>query len=134
MLHVVSTIVLILIGIGLYYRRQRSMHWKFMAAAFAIDVALVFYIELTRHAVETVATQVKPFIWFHALISVLVLVLYVALAVLGRKMLAGAPVAIAAGAGMSMPTDNSHLKHLHRNLGIAFCVLRGLNYVTALMM
>ena len=45
---------------------------KLMIAAFATDVLLVLYIEITRHAVETVVTTVRPLIWFHAGISLAV--------------------------------------------------------------
>jgi len=133
MLHLASTMVLVLIAVGLYYRHQPNMHWKFMTSAFVTDVVLVLYIELTRHAVETVTTQVKPLVWFHALVSTSVLVLYVAMIVLGRKLLAAPATALASNVG---PIDAGHsqqTRNLHRNLGMAFCVVRLLNYVTAFM-
>lgn len=130
MLHVASTIVLAVIGLGLYFRRRRpDLHWRIMASAFAIDLFLVLYIEITRHAVETVVTQVKPFIWLHAGISLSVLVLYVLMLGLGRRLL----LASASVGGSSAPPDDQ-VRAMHRNLGMVFCVMRGLNYVTALLL
>ncbi|MBI3410435.1 MAG: hypothetical protein HY040_19015 [Planctomycetes bacterium] len=130
MLHVVSTMVLVLIGLGLYYRRQTSIHWKLMTGAFVTDFALVLYIELTRHAVEATVTQVRPFVWFHAAISTTVLVLYVVLITLGRR-LATVP---ATAARLSLDHKHHQTRSLHRNLGMTFCVFRMMNYATALML
>lgn len=41
MLHLISTAVLVLIGFGLANRRRPGLHWKIMATAFAIDLAMV---------------------------------------------------------------------------------------------
>jgi hypothetical protein len=129
MLHLASTLVLFMIAGGLYWRRQPNLHWKFMTAAFLTDLALVLYIELTRHAVETVATQIKPLVWIHAAISTSVLILYVAMIVLGRRLL----TTPATNTGVKVDHDPAQTRAMHRNLGMAFCVLRVLNYVTAFM-
>jgi uncharacterized membrane protein YozB (DUF420 family) len=117
-LHVASTAVLVLICAGLWVRkRNRQLHLKLMITAFASDVLLVLYIELTRHAVEEVAAQIRPMIWFHAGVSLAVLVCYVLMILLGRPMLAG----------------RYETRTLHRTVGVAFVVLRSLNYVTSYM-
>lgn len=114
-LHLISSAVLLLIAIGFRYRRDPAMHVRLMTAAFAVDLALVLYIEGTRQAVETVVTHTAPLVWFHAGVSTLVLALYVAQLTVGRRMLAG----------------RSTSRRLHIALGLTFCVARGLNYATA---
>jgi putative Ca2+/H+ antiporter (TMEM165/GDT1 family) len=117
-LHVASTIVLVVIALGLWYRRRnRRAHLWLMLSAFTADVLLVLYIELTRHAVETVATKIKPIIWFHAGVSLAVLVCYVLMILLGRPMLVG----------------RYETRKLHFIVGVTFVVLRSLNYVTSYM-
>ena len=118
MLHLTSTGVLVLVAAGLWFRKRRPLiHLRLMVAAFATDVLLVLYIEMTRHAVEKVAAQVRPLIWFHAGVSLAVLVCYVLMILLGRPMLAG----------------RHDTRTLHRIVGMAFVVLRSLNYVTSFM-
>jgi uncharacterized membrane protein YozB (DUF420 family) len=51
MLHVISSIVLVILAIGVWFRRCPEVHMKFMTCAFVLDIALVLYIEMTRHAV-----------------------------------------------------------------------------------
>jgi hypothetical protein len=133
MLHVISTLVLFILAAGIYFRRRPEIHLKVMTSAFLIDLGLVLYIELTRQAVESVVTQVKPLTWFHAAISLSVLVLYVVQIVLGRRLLAARSASLATSAGPISTGDPAHTRNLHRNLGITFCVFRILNYVTAFM-
>lgn len=116
--HLASTGVLLLIARGLYLRhRNRVAHARAMLAAFCIDVLLVVYIEVARGAVETVAGSTDPIVLFHAAVSIVVLGLYVALVLLGRKVLHG----------------EARLTTAHRNCGMAFVVLRTANYVTAFL-
>jgi uncharacterized membrane protein YozB (DUF420 family) len=117
MLHVVSAIVMVLIGIGLYFRRRPAWHMRIMTCAFVMDLLLVVYIEATRGAVERVATTFRVMIWVHALISLGVLVCYALMIWLGRRALSG----------------NRASKTTHRNMGMTFVVLRSLNYATAFM-
>jgi hypothetical protein len=133
MLHIVSTIVVLLIAAGLYYRRRAAVHLRYMTAAFLLDLSLVIYIEATRHAVEQVATGVRPLVYFHAGVSLATMVLYVIQIVLGRQLLA-ARTAAATDAATIAPVDAARTRHVHRLLGITFCVVRGLNYVTSFML
>ncbi|MCH8268460.1 MAG: hypothetical protein IH846_13160, partial [Acidobacteria bacterium] len=48
MLHIASTLVLVLIVAGLYNRRRPQWHLRFMLSAFVVDLMLVLYIEATR--------------------------------------------------------------------------------------
>lgn len=114
-LHAVSAVVILLVAAGLWHRRTPPVHMRFMYAAFALDLALVLYIEGTRHAVETAATTVRPIVWFHAAVSLGVLALYVAQLSLGRRLQAGRPAS----------------RQRHMAFGLAFVLMRGLNFVTA---
>jgi hypothetical protein len=118
MLHLLSSIVVLLIGAGLWLRHRRpDLHLRLMTAAFVCDLLLVVYIEATRHAVETVVGRGTSLIWFHATVSTLVIVAYVAQIALGRRMLAG----------VRAP------RRVHMVLGITFVTLRSLNYITSYM-
>jgi uncharacterized membrane protein YozB (DUF420 family) len=113
-----STAALVFVAAGLLLRRRRpEWHLKLMMAAFAIDLGLVVYIEATRRAVEKVAFEGHALLWFHAAVSVGVVVCYAAMIGLGRRLLVG----------------EATVRHLHRNLGVLFCVLRLLNYVTSFL-
>ncbi|MBZ5541936.1 MAG: hypothetical protein LAN61_15580 [Acidobacteriia bacterium] len=118
MLHLASTLVLLLVAAGLWIRKRNPQwHQRLMIAAFGSDLLLVLYIEFTRHAVEKVVSRVRPLVWFHAGVSLAVLVCYVLMILLGRPMLAG----------------RYETRALHRVLGITFVVLRSLNYATSYM-
>lgn len=115
----ISTFVLILIALGLKFRHNRTRHIALMLAAFFIDFGLVLSIELNRHAVEKLVLQQVPmFTVVHALISLTVLVLYVLQMVFGFKLL----------------KDQPNARSVHKKLGMAFIVMRLLNYVTSLML
>ena len=116
--HVVSTIALALIALGLLMlRRSPKAHVACMLGAFALDVALVLYIELTRGAIEQ-AVKVPPALMsFHIAVSVATLVLYVVQIWLGAKLLKGQQASRAT----------------HKWCGIAFLVCRLANYVTSFM-
>jgi uncharacterized membrane protein YozB (DUF420 family) len=116
MLHVLSTVVLVIVAVAFWLRKRRNaIHIRLMISAFLIDLFLVLYIEITRQAVQKVVASTRPLIWFHAGVSVAVLVCYVAMIQLGRGLLAGHPNA----------------RKWHRMLGLTFVVMRGLNYVTS---
>ena len=118
MLHLISTLVLLLIAFGVHYRRRPRIHLRFMLAAFAVDLGLVLYIEVTRHAVERVAGQTMGLLLgCHVAVSVAVLCAYVLQIQLGRRILHGFTAS----------------RSLHVRLGLTFCTLRLLNYVTSFM-
>ena len=117
MLHTVSTLVLLLIAAGIYFRKQTWIHLRLMLTAFVIDLSLVVYIEATRHVVEKVSHHTGLLLWFHVLVSLAVLIAYVAQIQLGRRILNG-----------SVASRGLHLK-----LGLTFCTLRLVNYITSFM-
>lgn len=117
MLHLLSTVVVLLVIAGILLRRNPAAHVRVMTAAFLVDLGIVLYIESTRHAIDRVTGPAGPLIWFHAGISTLVLLAYIGQITMGRRMLAGRPSS----------------RQAHIALGVAFCLLRGTNYVTAFM-
>jgi uncharacterized membrane protein YozB (DUF420 family) len=116
MLHLISTSVLVIIAVGFWLRRRRNpIHIRLMISAFLIDLCLLLYIEYSRHAVQKVVASTRPLVWFHATVSVVVLLCYVLMIQLGRGVLAG----------------NAMARRRHQMLGIVFVVLRSLNYITS---
>lgn len=116
LLKLLSFVVCLIILAGLYYRRNRRLHARLMMSAFIIDMALVLYIELTRKAVETAIGPMHPFVAFHVIVSVVVVVLYLVQIYLGFKM-------------MRKPACSPKL---HGRIGMVFVVLRLANFVTSL--
>lgn len=145
MLHLISTLVLLILGAGVYYRRKQEVHKILMVTAFALDVSLLLYIELTRSAVATVASGPKSIVWIHAAISLVVLGLYIVQLGLGRKLLINLAFAPASSVSQTSSATSQSLtsgatwnddstRKLHRNLGIAFLTFRVLNYATAFLL
>lgn len=118
MLHLASSLVVVLLAAGLWFRHRRpNLHLRMMISAFVIDLFLVLYVEISRHAVEKVVARVSPMIWFHAGVSLGVLLCYVLMILLGRGVLAG----------------QANSRKWHFGVGMTFVALRGLNYVTSYM-
>ncbi len=137
MFYLFSTLVLVIIAAGLYFRRKVKLHIPLMLAAFVIDLSLVLIIEFQRAAVEKVASNVMAgtdyFLIFHASISLLVLVLYVLLMRSGYKIykaLYSLKLDAAQFAELRLKMQTDYL--LHRNLAFAFVILRLVNFVTSL--
>jgi hypothetical protein len=116
MLHFLSTLVLIGIGVGLWFRRRNPQyHMPIMVGCFVADVSLVLWIELNRHAVETVVKSIKPIVLVHAGISLTTIVCYLALL----------------GLGFGLFRGNGRLRLTHKRVGMTFMTFRLLNYATA---
>lgn len=87
-----------------------------MTLAFALDIALLLYVELSRQAIEqTVAKPPGAILLVHVLLATFTLALYPFLIYSGGKVLAGGD------------------RHKHRRLAIPFMLARGLVVVTAWM-
>ena len=114
-----STLILILIYIGLYYRQFPSRHVKIMASAITWDILLVLQIELTRGAIGKASkAMTNPMLLnFHVTIAVTTILLYFALIYTGRKMLA----------------NNYEVQKLHKFLGMTAVILRTATYITSYM-
>lgn len=110
-----QTLVLLLISIGLYFRKVNRIHIPVMIAAFLIDLGMVLYLELNRAAVEQVIGGVEGLLLFHVIVSTLVVVLYVALFVTGFRLFKKVTLS----------------PKLHRTLAMAFVLGRLINYITS---
>ncbi len=116
MLFLFSSFVLTILIVGYLFRRRRQLHITLMSTAFALDVGLVLWIEIQRHAVEQlVMQQVTPFVWFHASVSLIVLLLYGVLIFLGINILKNNPWAWT----------------WHKRVAVAFALCRCTNYITS---
>ncbi|HEY9686852.1 MAG TPA: hypothetical protein V6C52_07765 [Coleofasciculaceae cyanobacterium] len=118
----ISTLVLIIIVVGLKYRRRPKIHVPCMSLAFALDVALLLYVEWSAHAINTFAKEfTQPthggLLFFHVAVSLLMVILYIALILSGKQMLNG---------------DRTRLT-LHRNMAGIFLICRLANYITSFM-
>ena len=114
-LPVLSTVVLVLIALGLKYRKVNRIHIPLMLSAFAIDLGMVVWLEFNRLAVEKVVGGVSGLLLFHVIVSIGVVILYVALISTGMKLFKKVTLSPA----------------LHRNLAVAFVIGRLINYVTS---
>jgi len=118
MFHAISTLVLLLLAAGFLSRRRRRIHIPIMLAAFGLDLSLVLAIEITRGAIRKATTAPPPLLLFHVLVSVLALVFYGAMYVLGRRVQSGA----------------EQLRPWHRRTALVFGACRATNYVTSWML
>jgi hypothetical protein len=112
-----STLILILLYVGVYFRRNRSRHVKLMSCGIIWDILLVLQIEITRHAIEK-ASQFQsnsPLLNFHVSIAVATVLLYFCLIYFGRKLLKG----------------ENQWRKIHRHLGLITMILRTTVYVTS---
>ncbi|MFZ4712422.1 MAG: DUF420 domain-containing protein [Bacteriovoracaceae bacterium] len=114
-----STVILLLIYVGVYYRKKRDKHVKMMASAIIWDVLLILQIEITRQAV---AKALKPesnsaLLNFHILIAVITVILYCAMFYTGRKML----------------KNDYSVRSKHKAMGIITVVLRTSTYITSFL-
>ena len=109
--------MLLLILAGLWNRRRPHRHLTFMITAFTVDLALILYIELTRDAVQQLSGGAPPLLWFHVGVSVAVVLSYIGMILLGRRLL----------------RREAGVRSVHRKLGLTFCVLRTVNYITSFM-
>ncbi|MDD9898800.1 MAG: hypothetical protein OXU45_07365 [Candidatus Melainabacteria bacterium] len=120
MFKILSPISVILIALGLIFRKDRTKHVPLMLSAFTVDFILLIWIEFANHAVEKVAAEVQSpdmngFTIFHASISTVVLILYGLLIYTGTKVL----------------KDKEAVIKLHRILAYLFIAFKLANFVTA---
>jgi hypothetical protein len=114
--HLVSTLVLVLIGLGLSLRKQPRRHALCMRLAFAIDLTLVLYLEVARQAVETaIAGGGGWLLPLHVTVSVLAALGWGLQLWLGQRLLRGQTV----------------LRVRHIQVGLFFLAARLVNYITS---
>jgi uncharacterized membrane protein YozB (DUF420 family) len=112
----ISTLVLVCIGVGLWWRRVPTRHWPLMLTAFTLDLGLVVYLEGSRNAVERALSHPPLLVQIHAAISVMVLACWVAMIRLGWLTL----------------HRQQGRRRWHRGLAVVFVTLRITTYVTSL--
>jgi hypothetical protein len=113
--HIWSAIVLGILTIGILKRHQQTLHIKLMATAMVLDLALVGYIEFNRKAIATAMQPPHPFVTFHVVMSVIVVLLYFVQAGLGRKLKNG----------------DEKLRKFHKWSGWTLYLLRWGNFITS---
>lgn len=116
-LQIVSTGVLGLIGLGVWQRRNPPVHRALMLLAFAVDLGMVLFIELSRHAVDQAVSTHRPLLRFHVAVSTLALAAYLVQLALGWRLV----------------RHSTASRVWHFRVGITFVVLRLTNYVTSFL-
>lgn len=114
-----STLIVGLMIFGVMKRRQRSLHVKTMVSVIVWDILLVLQIELNRGALAKAVGVAKNY-WllnFHVSIAVTTVIIYFALIMTGRKILAG----------------NNEIRTNHKKLGFSALILRLITYITSFM-
>ena len=117
MFHTISTVVVILLVIGLAVRKNKKVHVPLMISAFSVDLASVVAIEISRGAIQKAVTAPPPLLIFHVLVSVAALAFYGVMFFLGERVRSGA----------------THLRPWHRRTAWVFGACRAANYVTSWM-
>jgi len=125
--HLISTLVVIALVVGVALRRHRRIHPKIMIGAFLTDLGLLLWIELHHHALRQAAEATglihaevanRGILLFHIWVSTMTLVLYAVLMVLGYRLLRG----------------NENVRRYHRGCAVAFLVFRFTNWVTSFLL
>ncbi len=112
-----SVLIFSLLCFGFMKRKDRSRHVPIMAAVIVWDLLLVLQIELNRGAVlkASEALTNPMMLNIHVALAVTCVVLYLALAFSGRKLL----------------KNIFELRGMHRNIGVSVLILRLLTLITS---
>ncbi len=112
-----SFFILSMILIGVYLRRKRKLHVKFMLSAIVWDILLVLQIELNRSAIAKASKALNNtmILNIHVSLAVLTVLFYFAMLYTGKRFLEG---------------DNK-IRPLHKKLGWTTVTLRILTFVTS---
>lgn len=113
-----SFCILMIMIVGIYFRRNRSRHIKLMATAMIWDVLLILQIELSRSAILKASKALSnPMILnIHVSIAVTTVVLYGIMIYTGRKLLRG-----------------ENIRKQHRFLGYTTFCMRVLTFATSFL-
>lgn len=106
-----------IMAFGIYHKRNRSLHVKIMSSAMIWDVILILQIELSRSAIEKASkVMTNPMMLkIHLFFAISCVLLYIAMVITGRKLLAG---------------DNE-IRNKHKILGMTTFAFRILTFVTS---
>lgn len=119
--HALAIFGLLLVVLGLWYRRTPEKHVPLMATAFLIDLLLLVRVELAYHALENVvsgSSGINPSLfWTHIIVSTLTGILYCVLI----------------GSGVRLYRGRKQSRKLHFRAAKLFCILKLLNVLTSFM-
>lgn len=112
-----SLLIVILMMVGIFYRKQRTRHIKIMSLAMIWDILLILQIELSRSAILKASRAVENamILNIHVAIAVSTVLFYGLMVFTGRKLLAG----------------NLEFRPRHKLLGWTTLALRILTFVTS---
>ena len=109
-------IVLIML-VGIFFRRRRQLHVKIMSVAMIWDIILILQIELSRSAILKASNAMSNALALniHVSIAVSTVILYAFMIYTGRKMLKGETL----------------IRPIHKRLGWTTFTMRILTFVTS---
>lgn len=112
-----SLCIVLLMMLGIFYRRNRRLHVRIMSFAMIWDVILILQIELSRSAIlkASKAATNALMLNIHVSIAVATVLLYGYMIYSGRAMLSG----------------QSHFRKKHRIMGYTTFFMRILTFVTS---
>ncbi len=112
-----SFCIVLLMMVGILFRRRRQLHVKIMSLAIIWDVILILQVELSRSAILKATNVVKNsmILNIHVSLAIATVVLYGFMIYTGRKMLANEP----------------GVRAKHKVLGYTTFILRVLTLVTS---
>jgi hypothetical protein len=117
LMQVQSLCIVLIMMVGIYFRRKRQWHVKIMALAMIWDVILILQIELSRSAILKASKAMTNAVALniHVSIAVSTVVLYGFMIYTGRKLLSG----------------EASYKSRHRKLGWTTFIMRLLTFITS---
>ncbi|MES2529121.1 MAG: hypothetical protein V4598_18685 [Bdellovibrionota bacterium] len=113
-----SFCILVIMIVGIYWRKQRSRHIKTMSIVMIWDVILILQIELSRSAIDKASKVLNNHMALniHVSIAVTTVVLYGIMIYTGRRLLKG-----------------HHIRKEHRMLGYTTFFMRVLTFATSFL-
>jgi hypothetical protein len=101
---------------GLYFRRQKNIHYRLMSTSIVLDLLVVLILEISRDAVATAAAmKLPPMHQAHIFASTIAVVLYFPVLTLGRLRLKG--------------NNSRKVLSAHKKLGIMAFIFRTLGFI-----
>lgn len=114
-----SISILLLMYVGVIFKRNRRLHVKLMSSAMIWDILLILQIELTRSAIvkasESVVGSKSLILNIHVAMAVACVILYGFMVASGRKLLRG----------------ENGVRIRHKILGVSTLILRTLVFATS---
>ena len=115
LLRILNVLVFILLLIGFANRRQARIHVPIMVTSFVLDMLMLIYIEVTRHAIEQAVGETNLTMKVHIAASLVVVILYVGQIITGIRKKRG------------------RSSRWHGKAGVVFLTARFVNLVTSFL-